>query len=131
MEESRKNLLIELILGLCIAIVSAILMDVFHAETLRDTFRLLSDCFFLPGAFLLAYAGLTWTKNGGVWDGLGFTMKSMFERMKPDFDNNRTSFAKYRETRGSKNTSPVPSFLAGLVYFALAIVFLVLYNMTA
>lgn len=130
MNDSRKNLLIDLGLGVCVAIGTAFLLDVFHAETKRDLFRLLSDCFFLPGALFLAYSGLTFTKNGGVWDGLGFTFKLMIDRIRSDFDNNRITFAEYREKREEKNSSPVPALVAGLVYVALAVVFLVLYNIT-
>ena len=131
MDDSRKNLLIDLILGLCLAIASAFLLDVFHAETKRDLFRLLSDCFFLPGALFLGSSGLTWARNGGVWDGLGFTVKMLIDRMKPDYDKKRVTFAEYREKREEKDSSPIPALVTGLIYFALAMVFLILFNITA
>ena len=128
MGDTRKKILIDLAIGLVMAFAGMLLMDVFHAQSLRDSFRLLSDCFFLPATLLLAGAGLTWTKNGGVWDGMGFTMKTLFARMKSDYEANRVTFAQYREQREEKNSSPSPSLIAGVVYLVIALVFLVLYN---
>lgn len=128
MGDTQKSILIDLFIGLVIALAGAILMDVFHAQNLRDVLRLLSDCFFLPAAILLAGSGLTWAKNGGVWDGLGFTVKTMFIRMMPDYDDRRVTFAEYREQRESKRSSPIPALVAGLIFLALAMVFLVLFN---
>ena len=58
MGDTQKSILIDLFIGLVIALAGAILMDVFHAQNLRDVLRLLSDCFFLPAAILLAGSGL-------------------------------------------------------------------------
>lgn len=126
MSDSLKNVLISLAIGLVMVIAALFMLDVFHAPTLRDAFRILSDCFFVPAALLLSMAGLTWAKNGGVWDGLGFTIKIMIDRMKPKYE--RTTFAEYREKREEKSSSPVYSLIAGVVYLIPAIVFLVLYN---
>jgi hypothetical protein len=130
MDETRKNIFIDLILGLVVVVAAVFLMDVFHAQTTRDLFRLLSDCFFLPAAMLLASAGLNWAKNGGVWDGLGFTVKILFARMMPNYESKRITFAEYKEKREEKSSSSIPALVSGLVYLAVAVVFLVLFNIT-
>lgn len=128
MGDTRKKILADLIVGMVIAVALAYLTDVFHAETKKDTYRLLSDCFFLPAVILLASAGLTWTKNGGVWDGLVFSMKTMMSRMTRRYEENRITFAEYRQKREEKSSSPIPSLVAGTFYLLLAMVFLALYN---
>lgn len=130
MDESRKKLLVDLVLGLVMVIVAVCLLDPFHAGSVRDVFRILSDCFFLPAVLLLGSAGLTWAKNGGVWDGLGFTMRNLIDRMKPNYEKERVTFAQYREKREEKMSSPVNSLIAGLVYLIPAAVFLVLFKVT-
>ena len=128
MGDTQKKILTDLIVGLVMAIALAFLTDVFHAESKSDMYRLLSDCFFLPAVILLASAGLTWTKNGGVWDGLVFSMKTVMSRMTRNYEDNRVTFAEYREKREQKASSPIPSLIAGMFYLVLAMVFLALYN---
>ena len=128
MGDTRKKILTDLIIGLVMAAALAALTDVFHADNPSDLYRLLSDCFFLPAVILLAGAGLTWAKNGGVWDGLGFSMKTLMVRMFRSYEDKRITFAEYRERREEKASSPIPSLIAGAVYLALAMVFLALYN---
>lgn len=130
MKESTKKLLVDLVFGLLIAIAAAFLFDLFHAPTAMDAYRILSDCFFLAAVIQLGSAGLTWTKNGGVWDGIGFTFKTAILRIRKQYDEDRMTFAQYREERESKiKSSPVSALIAGAVYLVIALVFLALYNM--
>lgn len=131
MAESTKKLLVDLGLGLAIAIAAAFWFELFQAATLRDVLRILSDCFFLPAVILLASGGLTWTKNGGVWDGIGFTFKTAVSRVRKTYDEERVTFAEYREEREKKSSSPRSSLIAGAIYLAIALVLLAAYNMAA
>lgn len=128
MSESTQKLLTDLGIGFAGAVVSAIWFDLFGAETTSDVLRILSDAFFLPAVLMLATGGLTLTKNGGVWDGLGFTFKTVISRMKRTYDEDRMTFAQYREERERKNTSPRSALISGVVYLALALIFLAAYN---
>ena len=128
MSESIQKLLTDLGIGFACAVAAAFLFDLFGAETLLDTFRILSDCFFLSAMLMLASGGLTLTKNGGVWDGLGFTFKTAIGRMKRDYDAERVTFAQYREQREAKSSSPASALIAGAFYLVLALGFLAAYN---
>ena len=128
MSESRVKLLVDLGMGLAMAVGAAFLFDLFHAGSIQDVLRILSDCFFLPGVMFLGMGGLTWTKNGGVWDGIGFTFKSIAGRMRRNYDEERVTFAQYREERAAKNSSPASSLITGAVYLTLALAFLFAYN---
>lgn len=130
MSESTQKLLTDLGIGFVGAVVAAFWYDLFHAETLTDILRILSDCFFLPAVLMLATGGLTLTKNGGVWDGLGFSFKTAIGRMKRDYDTERVTFAQYREEREAKRSSPASALIAGAVYLVLALGFLAAYNFT-
>lgn len=130
MSESQQKLLVDLGIGLAGAVVAAFWFDLFHAETVQDTLRILSDCFFLPAVLMLATGGLTWTKNGGVWDGIGFTFKTAIGRMRRNYDEERVTFAQYREEREKKNSSPRSALISGAVYLVLALIFLAAHNMS-
>ena len=128
MSESTKHLLVDLGIGLAAVVLSVLLMDPFSAETTADMLRILSDAFFLAAVLLLASGGLTFTKNGGVWDGLGFTFKQGFARMKGNYEEKRFTFADYREERERKNKSPWSALISGAVYLIIALVFLFAYE---
>lgn len=124
MGDSLKKFLIDTGSGLIIAFGLCCGMGLFDAEAAADILRILSDGFFLVGAMFLAIGGLTFTSNGGVFDGLFYTVKVQIDRMRRDYEQRRQSFAEYREQREKKNKSPKESLLAGLV---LAVIGLVLF----
>ena len=128
MGKSTVENLITLALGAVIGFVIACLQGLFQAEAASDVMRILSDGYFVSGGLLLAGAGLRWAANGGTFDGLGYTFKSAFGRMTRDYENQKVSFAQYREEREKKNKSAVPMLISGLVYFALSLVFLMIYS---
>ena len=128
MRDSTIKFLVDLGIATVVAVLVWVLEDLFHAETLQDTFRILSDGFFVAGAIFLAMGGMTWTKNGGVMDGLGFTFKTVLARIRSDYETSRMTFAEYREEREKKASSPVPMVLAGLVHIVLAAVTLLIYQ---
>ena len=128
MRDSTIKFLVDLGIATVVAVLVWVLEDLFHAETPQDTFRILSDGFFVAGAMFLAMGGMTWTKNGGGMDGLGFTFKTVLARIRSDYETSRMTFAEYREEREKKASSPVPMVLAGLVHIVLAAVTLLIYQ---
>ena len=128
MRDSTIKFLVDLGIATVVAVLVWVLEDLFHAETPQDTFPILSDGFFVAGAMFLAMGGMTWTKNGGVMDGLGFTFKTVLARIRSDYETSRMTFAEYREEREKKASSPVPMVLAGLVHIVLAAVTLLIYQ---
>ena len=129
MSSTLKKVLITTGIGLVLAFGLSALQGVFSAEDLKDTMRILSDGFFVVGMLILAYGGLVWTSNGGVWDGLVYSAKTVFGRsLKKNWEQEKQSFAEYREEREKKATSPAVPLLSGLVILVIAVVFLAVYS---
>ena len=131
MASSMKKFLTDTGIGLLIAVLVWIAEGLFRAGTAQDVLRILSDGFFVAGLLFLGMAGLTWAKNGGAMDGLGYTIKIAIARIRPDYDDARMTFAQYREEREKKASSPKSAVLAGLVHMAIAIVLTVAYSYVA
>jgi len=120
MRDSTVKFLVDLGVATLLAVLVWVLEGLFRVETVVDAVRILSDGFFVAGALFLAMGGMTWTKNGGVMDGLGFTFKTVFARIRSDYETSRMTFAEYREEREKKASSPKPMLLAGLIHIVLA-----------
>lgn len=129
MSDSTKHLLVDLGIGLAAVVLSVLLLDPFSAGTTAEVLRILSDAFFLAAVLLLASGGLTFTKNGGVWDGLGFTFKQGYARMKGNYEEKRFTFADYRAERERKSSkSPASALISGAVYLVISLALLAAYN---
>ncbi len=115
MREFWKNVLVTVLVGFVASILVMIWYGVFQAESLKDLFRLISDGFFIVAALMLCYGGLVWTYNGGVMDGLGYSIKTLISRVSPGYEDNKVSFAEYREQREKKTRSPKATIVAGLI----------------
>ena len=127
MGDTAKKFLVDGIIGLLAAIAVWAIEGLLQAASARDVLRILSDGFFVAGIMFLAMGGLTWTFNGGVVDGLGFSFKTGIARMRSDYDTARMTFAEYREERRKKASSPKPMLLAGLLHTGIALVLFLVY----
>lgn len=128
MSDFWKKYLVDLGIGLVLAIALCAMQGLFKAETSNDVIRILSDGFFVPGALFLCLGGLTFTRNGGVMDGLGFTFKTALARIRHDYETAHMTFAEYQKEREEKASSPMPSVLAGLTHLAVAVIFFMIYG---
>ena len=129
MSDFAKRLLTDLGIGLACVVISALCFGLFSTDSTTEFLRILSDCFFLAAVMLLATGGLTFTQNGGVWDGIGFSFKTAFDRVRGNFEQDRVTFAQYREQREQKSTrSPKSALIAGAIFLALSLIVLAVYN---
>lgn len=104
---------------------------VFSAETAADVLRIVCDGFFVVGALLLVIGGLTWTNNGGVFDGLTYTFKQAFSRIRRNYEEQKVTYAEHRERREAKASSPKAWLLSGLVHMAIALILFGVYSYSA
>jgi len=131
MKTSTIKFLVYTGIGFVVAFLVMWRQDIFHAETAQDVLRFVSDGFFVSGALLILFGGFNWTYNGGVLDGLGYSFKQGFARIRRAYDEERMTFAQYRERREEKATSPKPLVLSGLVHLVIATAALVGYLLLA
>jgi hypothetical protein len=131
MSETLRKVLIGTAVGFAIAVLVWYATGLFRAEGLPNVLRIMSDGFFVAAVILLGSGGMVWTYNGGVMDGLGFTFKTMIDRMRGDYADRRQTFMEYREQREAKASSPKYLLLSGLVHLVLAIIVVVIYLVTA
>jgi len=129
MNETLKKFLIDLGIGLVLAVALAFMMGISQGEGAADVLRILSDAFFVSAAAFLVTGGITFTVNGGVMDGLGFAAKTGIARIRRDFETSKQTFAEYREERESKAKSPKSSLLAGAVLLMIALGLLMAYDL--
>lgn len=127
MGQTAKKTLIDVIVGLVIAIGVCAWGGLFQAESLEDVLRILSDGFFVAAALLLGCGGLQWTYNGGVMDGLVYSFKTFFNRFRADYEDRRQSFRDYREQREAKASTPKYLLYSGLIHLVISIAILLLY----
>lgn len=128
MGKTIGKVLVSAAFGLIVAVFVWITSGLFQAAGVADFLRILCDGFFVAAALLLGSGGLVWTYNGGVFDGLGFSVKTIFDRMHRDYAERRQTFMEYREKREAKSSSPRYLLLGGLIHLGLAIVVFLVYQ---
>lgn len=127
MRDAVRKYLIDAAIGMGIAFLVCVMQGIFRAASALDTMRILSDGFFAAAMLLLAAGGLQWTYNGGVMDGLGYSFKMAFGRIRGDFETSHMTFAEYRENREKKASSPAYLLLAGASHLVIALIFFAVY----
>lgn len=124
----KLKVLIYTAVGLAGAFAVMLVGGIFSAGSTKDVLRIVCDGFFVAGALLLLSGGFRWCYNGGVMDGLGFSAKTLVNRMRPHYEENRQSFAEYREQREKKASSPVPLVFSGLNLLVIAVIIFLVYS---
>ena len=88
-------------------------------------FRALSDAFFVAAVLLLGVSGIRLARNDGQFDTMGYSVKYLFYNHIPALGK-MENIDEYRERKRKNRKSPLNIFFAGLIYLALAVVFLVI-----
>lgn len=116
--------------GLVIALCVSFVKSLYWLEDITDIMQALSDCFVVPGLFLILFGLLVVCSNGGTFDMLGFGTKkviSVFKRHPSEKD--RESFYEYRNRKQESKRSFGYLIIVGVVFLAIGMIFFVLcYN---
>ncbi len=118
------------IAGALLAIAALRLRGFTGAEEPAEKYRLLCDAFTFPGVLLILTAALVALSNAGAFTGLGYMMSFAVRALIPGMGSGKQeTYAEYLERKEEKGRAKGYGFLfhVGLVYFALAILFLVLF----
>lgn len=127
MKTSLKYL-ITFAVGLAAAFAVALIGGIFSLTETSGICRVLSDACFVPGFLILAVGLLQVASRGGTFDMLAYGFISIFDALRRDVSKRKyKNFYEYRRARQEKKPSSAHLITVGLVFIALAIVFLVLY----
>ena len=129
MDDKRKRLIVDLIFGLLVAgAVILINANRGHAVT-----RLLCDGCFVAGVLLLGTGGLKFVRNEGMFDIFTYSIKTAFQihypltKMNSPLEEKKEDYPTYKERKKEKRKSSADLLWAGLIFMALAAVFLAVY----
>ncbi len=128
MSENQKSILVDLFLGLVIAVAVFVLK--FSAG--YSLLHLLSDCTFVPAVVLLGMGGLRCCTNSGALDMLGYGFSSLRNNIrnfgKVNFEPTEDYFS-YTQ-RVAEDRKPFWHYLiAGSVYLVLSLGFVAAYSL--
>lgn len=124
----KKKVIINLVVGLVMAVVVFFL----NWETDRTLFHRLCDSCFVAGVMLMGVGGLKWARNAGAFDMMSYGLSSALDMTFPWIkrEHKDADFVAYKERKQEERKPASDLLIAGAVYLALAVIFLILYQLT-
>lgn len=114
--------------GIIISIIVICTQTIWNAEGAKEVMGILSDAFFVPGVLLAGVGLIIFASNGGAFDMLAFAVIRFFDLFRRNVKNSKyKDFYEYREAKKEKKRRMGFMLLVGLVFIALAVIFLIVY----
>ena len=130
MTENRRALALNVLLGFIIA-AAVVAIEYSYGYTLL---RLLSDGFFTSTVLLLGMGGLTAARNAGMFDIMGFSVRSIVGIVIPGSrigdPHDGETLLEYKERKAENRKSPKLMLQAGLIHGLIMSVILIIYLLT-
>ena len=101
------------------------------ADTPMEQYKILADAFSVPGMLLVLFGALLWVSSEGIFDGLGYAFNrvgSMFIPMHKKSAQHLTYYDYVMEKRGKRVHGFSFLFFTGLLFIAISVPFIVLFN---
>ena len=136
MEEKTKRALItalkyllSLVVGALFVLVVVFVEEYFSATEKLLQYKILSDAFTFAGVLLMLFAALVFISSKGGFHGIGYALSRLVRMLVPFANRKDETYADYKERKRAKGITKGYAcvFFSGLVYFAVSVVFLVLY----
>ena len=89
--------------------------------------RSISDACFVAAALILGVSGFIFARNGGTFDMIGYSFKAFTNTHFSKNVGKMEDIVDYKERKASERRSPFNMMLAGLVWLALSVIFLIIY----
>ena len=103
----------------------------FAGATQQDQYRMLCDAFTVPGLLMILMGALLWVSNEGALNGVSYCLRMALFALIPG--KRQQGYEKYGDYVERKSQKKIHGygflFLCGSVVMAVALVFLVLYNL--
>ena len=117
---------ITFLVGLFLTFAILLINNGFVYESLDETFKDLCDAFCISGFLLVSFGLLIFIGNDGGFSMLSYGIKKFFKMLKKN--NELESFYEYKKKRIEKPAPFKNLLLVGLIFFAIGIIFLILFN---
>ncbi len=131
MKQKTKNYLITAIVATAICFIILIAYNIFALKGAKLIMKVLCDAFFLTGFMFVGTGALVFCASKGAFDAISYLFHSLFVThnwSKTKFKDRQT-YGDYVEEKRSKNKPlPVHIFVVGLVFVAISVIFLIVYN---
>ena len=114
--------------GLVLALIVANAKDLFAQTGLSVIYQILSDCFLIPGVVIAGMGLLLFASNEGVFDGISYGFKVIAQMFKRKPTPVKQSYFEYREEKGRNKLTFGFLLICGAAFFAVSIIFLILYS---
>ena len=100
------------------------------AESTKDVVAGFSNCFFIPGALLSAFATLGWLASMGAYDGIGyvvsnFALHSLIFRQQPKKYESLYDYKQKKDAKG--RVWPKQMLFVGLGTLTISLIFFIVY----
>lgn len=124
----KKKVIINLVMGFVMAVGVFFL----YWEDERSLLHRLCDGCFVSGVLLLGMGGLKWARNAGTFDMMSYGISSALHMTFPWIEQERkdADFVAYKERKKEERKPAGDLLIAGAVYLVLAVIFLILYQLT-
>lgn len=136
MEEKTKRrltvflkYLVSLAVGALFVLTVLFVEEYFKATETLAKYKILSDAFTFAGVLLMLFAALVFISSKGGFDGIGYALSRLVKMLIPFANRTDETYAEYKERKHAKAITKGYAcvFFSGLAYFAVSIVFLILY----
>ena len=119
---------IPFLIGTVIFVLLASSRDALSVTDAAERYLILCDAAFVPGAMLGCFALLIFVAAGGVFDMISFGVKKIIRSFRRE-EGVRETYADYIAMQRAKGKPQLGHYyLSALLFLALAVVFLILYN---
>lgn len=128
-----KKTLLEYLVSMSVAALIVVLMlwgrGYFTQTEWQEQCKLLCDALTFSGVIFMLLCALVWVGNRGAFLGIGYAVGRLVHTLLPFLPKSKETYAQYRERKIERGGVHGYSFIfvTGLIYFAVAIAFLIVY----
>ncbi len=113
------------------AVCAAVLFGkgILSAENARETVRILSDAFTVPGLLLLLCGLFVWILRQGTFSGMGYAFRKIYLALRSEKyrEEHKESYSEYRERRLSRKRPFLFLIITGAAFLVPGIAFAIAY----
>ena len=126
-----RKYIVATIIGLIMVLLVCWLKDFSFDMESHKIYRILCDATFFASVFLIGFGLMLSISNFGLFTAVSYSMKKFFIVFTRNFEEKRKnmpSYYEYRAVKLEKDVSGAFLYIPGVIFLAVSIIFLMLYN---